>query len=113
MVPWLPSSQMLAAESSLIDVVDPETEHGGSTVVEPLSLVDPALDRVVRREVTEPDRLHRRHQALVRVLRVGDGADEAAVPLEDAGHLLAEEGERDALVERVRRPDVVGSDPEA
>src|SRR3989442_4357331 len=57
----VPSWLVLAADPRLARVVDPETEHGGGNVVEPLSRLDPALRAIVGGEIAGSDRLLHAH----------------------------------------------------
>src|SRR6266446_6590979 len=107
----VPSWLVLAADPRLARVVDPETEHGGGNVVEPLSLVDPALGAVVGGEIAVSDRLLHAHLGPVRADLLC--ANVATVPLEDARQLERPELEEEAVEKRVLGADLRGRDGEA
>src|SRR5439155_23426014 len=109
--PWFPPWLVLAADPRLARVVDPETEHGGGNVVEPLSRVDPALGAVVGGEIAVADRLLHAHLGPVRAER--SCANVAAVRLEHARQLEERELEEEAVVARVVGADQRVSDGEA
>src|SRR5437016_692972 len=107
----VPSWLVLAADPRLARVVDPETEHGGGNVVEPLSRVDPALGAIVGGEIAVSDRLLHAHLGPV----LGDlpCANVAAVPLEDAWQLKGPELEEEAVEKPVLGEDLRRRDGEA
>src|SRR5207245_11582367 len=98
----VPSWLVLAADPRLARVVDPETEHGGGNVVEPLSRVDPALGAIVGGEIAVSDRLLHAHPGPVRADR--PRADVAAAPLEQARQLADPELAEELAVEPVAGP---------
>src|SRR5438046_2658298 len=107
----VPSWLVLAADPRLARVVDPETEHGGGNVVEPLSRVDPALGAIVGGEIAVSDRLLHAHLGPVRADL--PCANVAAVPLEDAWQLKGPELEEEAVEKPVLGEDLRRRDGEA